>query len=125
MAENGRKDPPGSAGEFVGMADAGGQDFDQHLAAARTRDVDGFQAEQLAGLAGDGGTDFPASFSHRGGAGNPQQAGGGRTNQRKGSRLLRIRCIRRAAASRRTVLPMLWSACPRWQRHRFPIGWSP
>ena len=43
---------------FVGVADAGGLDLDQHLAGARTVDVHGFQAERLARLAGHGGTNL-------------------------------------------------------------------
>jgi len=43
-------------GKFVGMADTGGLDFDQHLAGARAFDIDGFQAERLARLASDRGT---------------------------------------------------------------------
>src|SRR5882757_11574952 len=41
-------------GIFVGVANAGGLDFNQHLAGAGPIDVEGFQAERLARFAGDG-----------------------------------------------------------------------
>ena len=61
MAEDGRKNPFGiGAGKrvFVGMADAGGLDFHQHLAGPRAFHVHRFQAEGFARLAGHGGTNL-------------------------------------------------------------------
>ena len=57
VAENRREQTLGiGAGEgvFVGVADAGRLDLDQHLAFARAVELDGFQAQLVAGLAGHG-----------------------------------------------------------------------
>ena len=43
-------------GVFAGMADAGGLDLDQHLAFARTVEIDGLQTKRLTGFPGHGGT---------------------------------------------------------------------
>ena len=59
MAEDRREQALGiGAGErvFVGVADAGGLDLDQHLAGARAVEIDGFDGQRLAGFVGDGGT---------------------------------------------------------------------
>ncbi len=61
MAEDCGEDALGvgaGEGEFVGVADAGGLDLDQHLARAWAFDVHRLQAERLARLAGHGGTDL-------------------------------------------------------------------
>ena len=66
MAEDRREDAfriAARESEFIGVADAGRLDFDQHFAGARTFEVDGFQAERLAGLAGHGGANFHGNTS--------------------------------------------------------------
>ena len=49
--------------EFVGMANAGGFDFDQHLAIARSLKVNGFNRKRLSGLKGNGGASFHGKSS--------------------------------------------------------------
>ena len=70
MAEDRRKQPLGIGARqrvFVGVADAGGLDLDQHLAGARTVEIDGFQGQLLARFVGDRGTHLhPASPSRDG-----------------------------------------------------------
>jgi hypothetical protein len=61
MAEDRRKQPLGVGarqGEFVGVADAGRLDLDQHLAGARAVELDGGHFERLAGAEGDGGANI-------------------------------------------------------------------
>ena len=61
VAEDGREEPFGvGAGEreLVGVADAGGLDLDQHLAAPGPVEVDLHDLERLALLDGDGGAGF-------------------------------------------------------------------
>jgi hypothetical protein len=58
MAQNGGEQPLGvgaRAGEFVGMADAGGLDLDQHLAGLRALQIDLHDLQRFSGLKGDGG----------------------------------------------------------------------
>ncbi|MEH2478233.1 hypothetical protein V1282_001590 [Nitrobacteraceae bacterium AZCC 2146] len=58
MAENGGKQAFGvGAGqrEFVGVADAGGLDLDQHLAIARAFELNGSDFQRLAGSDSNGG----------------------------------------------------------------------
>ena len=58
MAEDRREQAFGiGAGqrEFVGVADAGGLDLDQHLALARSLELDGGDFQRLAGGDSDGG----------------------------------------------------------------------
>ena len=61
MAEDRRKQAFGiGAGqrEFVGVADAGGLDLDQHFALARPLELDGGDFQRLAGGDGDGGANI-------------------------------------------------------------------
>ncbi len=59
MAQDGGKDTfriGTGQGEFVGMANARGLDFDQHLAGLRAFELNGFDRQRLAGLMGNCGT---------------------------------------------------------------------
>jgi len=61
MAEDRRKQPFGIGarqGEFIGMADAGGLDLDQHFAFARPLELDGRYFQRLSCSGGDGGANI-------------------------------------------------------------------
>ena len=58
MAEDGGEQPfrvGARAGEFIGMAQAGRFDLDQHLAGLRAGELDGFDHQGFAGLVGHSG----------------------------------------------------------------------
>ena len=68
MAEDGGEDPfrvVARQGESVGMANSRRLDFDQHFAGLGPVQVDGFDAEGISGLVGNGCADFHVSPSLR------------------------------------------------------------
>ena len=61
MAEDRRKQSFGIGarqGEFIGVADAGGLDLDQHFAFARSLELDGCYIQRLACGGGNGGANI-------------------------------------------------------------------